>query len=121
MTGTTTTLASKFTEVFATKAGAVYQCDREGCWYIDFDGKMVRFDYRGLVKLKTSICRVDIEELILNSERSPEIEMVFICACNHCYFLNLLQIISLKQLLEGTFVMLELNQIIRDRLHRLAF
>ncbi len=121
MAGVKTATASRYTEVFANKAGTVYQSDREGCWYIDFDGKLVRFDHRGLLKLKNSICRVDIEELLLNSDRSPEIEMVFICACNHCYFLNLLQIISLKQLLEGTFVMLELNQIIRDRLHRLPF
>lgn len=107
-----------YTEVFSTQDGAVYQSDREGCWYIDFAGKLIRFDYRSLLTLKKSIYRVDIEELLLDSSKKPEIEMVFICACNHCYFLSLLQIISLKQLLEGTFAMLELNQIIHDRLYR---
>ncbi|QJD95023.1 hypothetical protein HH214_03575 [Mucilaginibacter robiniae] len=107
-----------YTEVFSTPCGAVYQSDREGCWYIDFAGKLVRFDYRSLLKLKKSIYRVDIEQLLLDTSKSPEIELVFICACNHCYLLNLLQIISLKQLLEGTFAMLELNQIIHDRLYR---
>ncbi|MBS7563784.1 hypothetical protein KHS38_05155 [Mucilaginibacter sp. Bleaf8] len=112
--------AVNFTEVFSTRTGAVYQCDRERCWYIDFAGKLVKFDYRGLMKLKTSIYRVNIEALLLDNSKSPEIEMVFICACNHCYFLNLLQIIALKELLEGTFVMLELNQIIHDRLSRIV-
>ncbi|WP_345950735.1 hypothetical protein ABDD95_04625 [Mucilaginibacter sp. PAMB04274] len=120
MTGVKTATATNFTEVFCTKAGTVYQSDREGCWYIDFAGKLVKFDYRSLMKLKKSIYRVDIEDLLLDSSKSPEIEMVFICACNHCYFLNLLQIISLKELLEGTFAMFELNQIIHDRLFRVV-
>ncbi len=113
-------VAVETAEVFSTRKGAVYQSDRERCWYIDFADKLVRFDYRGLLKLKQSIYRLDIELLLLDSSRSPEIEMVFICACNHCYFLNLSQIIALKELLEGTFAMFELNQIIHDRLHRLA-
>jgi ABC-type protease/lipase transport system fused ATPase/permease subunit len=120
MTGVKIATTTNFTEVFSTKAGTVYQNDRECCWYIDFAGKLVRFDYRGLLKLKKSIYRVDIEAAILDSSKTPEIEMVFICACNHCYFLNLLQIISLKELLEGSFAMLELNQILHDRLSRVV-
>jgi hypothetical protein len=120
MTGVKTATTTNFTEVFSTKAGTIYQNDRECCWYIDFAGKLVRFNYRGLLKLKKSIYRVDIEAAILDSSKTPEIEMVFICACNHCYFLNLLQIISLKELLEGSFAMLELNQILHDRLSRVV-
>lgn len=120
MKGIVAAPATKIIEVFCTPHGAVYQCDRELCWYIDFDGKMVRFDYRGLLKLKKSIYRMDIEAMLLDNTKKPEIEMAFICACNHCYFLNLLQIINLKELLEGTFVMFELNQIIHDRLFRTA-
>ena len=41
-----------FTEVFNTKNGAIYQSDSENCWYIDFAGKLARFDYRNLLKLK---------------------------------------------------------------------
>jgi hypothetical protein len=120
MTGVKTASAH-FTEVFSNKNGSVYQSDREGCWYIDFAGKLVKFDYRSLLQLKKSIYRVDIEALLLDNTKKPEIEMVFICACNHCYFLNLMQIIALKDLLEGTFAMFELNQIVHDRLFRLAF
>ncbi|MDT3404716.1 hypothetical protein [Mucilaginibacter terrae] len=120
MTGVKTKTTEKFTEVFGSKAGTVYQSDREGCWYIDFAGKLVKFDYRTLLLLKKSIYRVDIEQLILDNGKSPEIEMVFICACNHCYFLSILQIIALKELLEGAFAMFELNQILHDRLHRMV-
>jgi hypothetical protein len=107
------------TEVFKTKAGAVYQFDAERCWYVDFAGKLAKFDYRNLLKLRKAVYKVDIEQILLDSSKAPDVEIIFICACDHCYVLTLLQIIALKEILEGTFVMLELNNIIHDRLFRL--
>jgi ABC-type protease/lipase transport system fused ATPase/permease subunit len=109
----------QFTEVFSTQNGAVYQSDSEGCWYIDFASKLARFDYRNLLKLKKAVYQIDIEERLLNSNKSADLEIIFICACDHCYVLSLLQIIKLKEILQGTFTMLELNHILFDRLHRI--
>jgi hypothetical protein len=110
-----------FTEVFSTTYGTIYQCDKENCWYIDFAGKLARFDYRNLLKLKKAVYKINIEDLLLNSEKAPDIEIIFICACDHCYVLSLTEIIALKSLLQGTFVMLDLNHIIQDRLNRLIY
>ncbi|WP_449437895.1 hypothetical protein [Pedobacter steynii] len=109
-----------FTEVFNTNKGAIYQSDSENCWYIDFAGKLARFDYRNLLKLRKAVYQIDIESLLLNSTKAPDLEIIFICACDHCYVLSILEIIALKELLQGTFVMLELNHIIFDRLHRIV-
>lgn len=109
-----------FTEVFSTKHGAIYQSDSERCWYIDFAGKWARFDYRNLLKLKKAVYQIDIEDLLLTSVKSADLEIIFICACDHCYVLSLMQIIKLKELLQGTFTMLELNHILYDRLHRIV-
>ncbi|MET1056139.1 MAG: hypothetical protein ABWY16_12590 [Pedobacter sp.] len=110
----------EFAEVYRTLNGSVFQSDKENCWYIDFVGKLARFDYRSMMKLRKAIYAIDIEALLLNSEISPDLEIVFICACDHCYVLTLLEIIDFKTLLEGTFVMLELNRIIHDRVYRLS-
>ncbi len=107
------------TEVFATNKGSIYQNDTERCWYVNFAGKTARFDYQNLLKLRKAVYNVDIEETLLNSSKSPDVEIIFICACDHCYVLTLLQIIELKEILEGTFVMLELNRIIHDNLYRI--
>ncbi|TDQ07472.1 hypothetical protein [Pedobacter metabolipauper] len=109
-----------FSEVFSTKNGAIYQSDSENCWYIDFAGKLARFDYRNLLKLQKAVYQIDIENLLLSSDKAPDLEIIFICACDHCYVLSLIQIIAIKELLQGTFVMLELNHIIYDRLHRIV-
>jgi hypothetical protein len=106
------------TEVFGTNKGAIFQCDTDRCWYVDFAGKFDRFDYRNLLKLRKAVYNVDIEKTLLDSSKSPDVEIIFICACDHCYVLTLMQIIALKEILEGTFVMLELNNILHDRLQR---
>lgn len=111
-----TTELTLWTDVFSTKTGAVYQCDAEGCWYVDFAGKVARFDHRNFLKLRKAVYAIDIEQKLLNTTTDPDVEIIFICACDHCYVLSLAQIINLKELLEGTFVMLELNHIIHDRL-----
>ncbi len=109
-----------YIEVFNTSRGSVFQSDAENCWYIDFAGKLARFDYRSIMKLRKAIYAIDIEGLLLNSEKTPDLEIVFICACDHCYVLTLMEIILFKELLEGTFVMLDLNRILHDRVYRLA-
>jgi len=108
----------KLDEVFTTASGSVYQSDCENCWYIDFAGKVARFDYRCLLLLKKAVYNINIEALLLKNAKSADIEIVFICASDHCFVLTTLEIIAMKELLEGTFTMLELNHIIYDRLYR---
>jgi hypothetical protein len=113
------TQIATMTEVFSTSRGAIYQHDAERCWYVDFAGKLAKFDYRCLLKLRKAVYNVDIEQVLLKSDKTADLEIIFICACDHTYVLTLVQIIALKEILEGTFVMLELNNIIYDRLFRL--
>jgi hypothetical protein len=107
----------EYTEVFSTPKGAVFQSDAERCWYVDFAGKLCRFDHRCLLKLKKAVYNINIEQKLLNATTAPDIEIIFICACDHFYVLSLLQIIELKELLEGTFVMLDLNHIIHHAIN----
>jgi hypothetical protein len=110
----------KITEVFTTAFGGMYQSDSENCWYVNFANKLNRFDYRCLLKLKKAVYNIDVEAILLKSNKSADIEIVFICACDHTYILSVMEIIRLRELLQGAFTMLELNHIIYDRLYRLA-
>lgn len=119
ITTLTTPQINTWIDVFSTVKGAVYQSDEDRCWYVDFAGKVAKFDYRCLLKLKKAVYNVNIEAKLLDA-KDPDVEIIFICACDHTYILTLLQIIALKELLEGTFVMLQLNSILQDRLYRIA-
>lgn len=106
-------------EVFATHSGTVYQSDAERCLYLDFAGKVARFDYLCLARLKKAVEQVDIERMLHDTSPRGDIEIISICACEHCYILSAIEILSLKELLQGTFVMFKLNHLINDCLHRL--
>lgn len=84
-----------FEEVFATQSGAIFQSDSENCWYIDFAGKLARFDYRNLLKLKKAVYQVDIEGKLLSSDKTADVEIIFICACDHSYVLSLLELVNI--------------------------
>jgi hypothetical protein len=120
MSSNPSTPSIHWAEVFSNQSGTIYQSDQESCWYVDFAGKIARFDYRNILKLKKAVYQINIEALLLNTSKSADLEVIFICACDQCYVLSLAEIISLRDLLTGTFVMLELNHIIEDRLKRLV-
>lgn len=108
----------KWEEVFSTASGAVYQADEERCLYIEFSGKLTRLNYLCLARLKRAVEKVDIEQMLLNAG-SPDLEIVSICACEHYFILSATEVVALKELLQGTFVMFKLNHIINDCLYRL--
>lgn len=104
--------------VFSTTAGTVYQADAERCLYIDFAGKRTKLNFLCLVRLKNAVEKVDIEHLLLDST-APNLEIISICACQHCFVLSVTEILAFRELLQGTFVMFKLNHLIKDCLYRL--
>ncbi|WP_129713961.1 hypothetical protein [Pedobacter sp. SYP-B3415] len=105
--------------VFADAHGAVYQSDKLNCLYLDFGGKFARFSFNSLLKFKQAVERIDVEDMLLSSHRS-DYEVVTFNGCEHIYLLNAVEIVSLKSLLQGTFVMFKLNHMISDCLYRLV-
>lgn len=106
------------TEVFSTASGAVFQSDREKCWYIRFESNTARFEYRCLQKLKKAVAAINIERLLLNDGKEDDLEII-VCSCGPVYILSIRQILALRELLQGAFVMLELNAMTYDCLNRL--
>lgn len=104
-------------EVFSTSAGAVYQADAERCLYIDFAGKHTRLNFLCFIRLKNAVEKVDIEKML--DAAAPDLEIISICACEHCFVLNTTEVLALRELLQGAFVMFKLNHLIKDCLYRL--
>ena len=112
-------LGSEHHEVFRTKSGVVFQSDKERCLYLEFSGKKAKFKYPCLLRLKKTVESLNVENMLINPQAS-DIEIVSISGCEHCYVLSALEIIALKELLQGAFVMFQLNHIIKDCLYRLV-
>lgn len=104
-------------EVFRTTTGCIYQSDTEKLLLVEFAGKQACYDIRCLMRLKSAIFRIDLEEMATNTNRATDLEIISLCACEHCYVLTLNQIVAFRELLEGTFVMFELNSILQERVY----
>ncbi len=111
--------SSDLINVFETEQGKVYQSDRENCLFVDFGGIIARFNFSSLTRLRKRLQEVDIAHM-LNDVHTPDFELITIAAFDHCYLLSAIDILQFRELIEGTFVMFELNHIIHDRLHRLV-
>lgn len=105
-------------EVFRTETGCIYQSDAENCYYVAFAGKTVKFKVKCLFRLKSLLDKIDLARMASDVRRAADVEIISLCACEHCYVLTLPQIIAFRELLDGTKVMLELNSIIHERLRR---
>ena len=108
----------QLTEVFCTTAGVVYQSDGEECWYIDFSGKVARFNYASLLRLKRAIENISVEKMLLDPAKGNDFEIISLSAGDHFYVLSAIEILAFKELLHGAFVMLKLNHLLKDCLSR---
>ncbi len=104
-------------EVFSTIHGTVYQSDRESCVYLEFAGRKARYKFACLQRLKKAINGISLEKM--TDVNHPGIEIIFLCGAEECFVLDITEILNLRELLEGTFAMFELNSILKDRLNRL--
>ncbi len=111
--------SSDLIEVFSTAKGIIYQSDRERALFVDFGGKIAKYRFSCLNRLRNELKKVDIENMFIDVN-SPNFELITISTCDHCYVLSAIDIINFKELLDGAFVMFNLNNILQDRLHRIA-
>jgi hypothetical protein len=110
----------KTIEVFKTEAGAVYQCNNSNCLRLDFAGEIISYKIHQFFDLKKIVDNVDINAMINCTEKASDFAIIAPFSGNKIYVLNLLELISFKELLSGAKVMLELNSIIYERLYSVA-
>lgn len=111
------TATTHLSEVFSTIHGCVSQCDYKRRLVLSFGGGDLTLSFQELSDLKKRLDLFDIEDMLLNP-RHPDIEIILLK--DNCLILSTLQIIVLKELLQGAFVMFRLNHMISDCLHRLV-
>ncbi|UKT65634.1 hypothetical protein [Pedobacter mucosus] len=105
--------------VFSNNHGSVYQSDKLNCFYLDFGGKFARFNCTSLKKIKKVVENIDVDALLLNTKKA-NFELITFNGCDHIYLLDVLEIVALKDLLQGAFTMFKLNHLISDCLYRLT-
>ncbi|WP_140938249.1 DUF6686 family protein [Sphingobacterium lumbrici] len=103
-------------EVFKTEHGAVYQCSRKNCYWLDFNGTTTAFKVGDFFMFKKRIDSIDIEAMLNDSSRSSDFEIVMPFRTERCFILSPQDILNLREILAGAKFMLELNRSIKQAL-----
>ncbi|UIR57470.1 hypothetical protein LZQ00_06535 [Sphingobacterium sp. SRCM116780] len=100
-------------EVFITEAGAIYQCSRKNCYWLEFAGTTTSFSVSDFFKFKKSIDQIDVEKMLTDTSRSSDFAVVMPFRTERCFILNVQDVLDLRELLSGAKFIMELNSVVK--------
>ena len=106
-------------EIFRTPQGAVYQCNRRNCYWIEFAGDLSPFKVSDFRLLKKQLEAVNVAELIQNTTRTADLVILMPPRSERCFVLTVTDVLNFRELLRGAQAMLVLNSLLQECLHTL--
>jgi len=105
-------------EVFKTEVGAVYQCSRKNCYWLEFQDTTTSFNVSDFLLFKRRVDSIDIEKMLCDSSRSSDFEIIMPFRTERCFILSVEDILHLREILDGAKFMIELNCQVKTILRR---
>ncbi|MEL7147680.1 MAG: hypothetical protein AAFO69_15000 [Bacteroidota bacterium] len=96
--------------IYATRNGYIEQSDQLHCYFLHFKGVSYQMAPCSLIALKAKLCSYNLDELLMGDD-DLKLEIIPVCNRDRFLILELPDLIEVKELISGTFVMLELNSI----------
>lgn len=103
--------------VFNTSNTSMSQCDRTEQFIINLFSQELRLSVCELIAFKKKIKNIDVTALF--HEEHAGVEIVPLPHCDRFFVFSIREILELRDLLEGSFAMLELNSLLKNRLGRI--
>jgi hypothetical protein len=97
--------------VFEVAGIRFYQCDANEAFLIDFYQDQLSFKLCDLIRFRNKLNQIDIASLF--SGENSENELFYLPNGDRFLLLTIQNILALKELLQGSFVMMELNSLIQ--------
>lgn len=105
-------------EVFQTENGAVYQCSRKNCYWLEFQNSTTSFSVSDFFAFKKNVDAINVEQMLTDSSRTADFEILMPFRTERCFLLSVEDILNLRDLLAGAKFMLKLNGEINTILRR---
>ncbi|WP_114782459.1 hypothetical protein [Botryobacter ruber] len=102
------------TEIYATPAGTVYQCDRRNRLLLSFSGSVTVLKLDTFLRLQKAVDAIDLEEMAASTNRASDLEIISVFGCDRCFVLTLPELYALNDLLAGAKFALELNRMLHE-------
>ncbi|HLT86652.1 MAG TPA: DUF6686 family protein [Sphingobacterium sp.] len=105
-------------EVFKTTHGAVYQCSRKNCYWLEFQQTTTAFKISDFFLFKKRIDALDITRMLADTSRAADFEIIMPHRTERCFILSVQDILNLKEILAGAKFMIELNSEVKKILRK---
>lgn len=103
---------ANFEEVYRTDYGAVYQCSRQNCYWLEFAGDTTAFKVSDFFNFKKKIDAVDVSAMIIDPSRTADFTILMPFRTPRCFVLDINDVLNLRELLDGAKFMIELNSVV---------
>jgi hypothetical protein len=104
---------ANFEEVYKTEHGAVYQCSRQNCYWLDFGGNTTAFKVKDFFAFKRKIDGIDISAMIIDPSRTADFTIVMPFRTPRCFVLDINDVLNLRELLDGAKFMITMNSVVQ--------
>lgn len=88
-----------------------YQCDSSRVFHIDFKHRLVKLSFCQLLAFREQVKNIDLDAHFGGTNKHG-IEILVLCNRSHIFIFDTYECIALKELMDGTFAMLELNSLL---------
>ena len=105
-------------EVFATAQGAVYQCSRKNCYWLEFQHTTTAFRISDFFSFKKRIDAINLASMIDDASRRSDFEIIMPFRTERCFLLSVQDILTLREILAGAKFMIELNSEVKKMLRK---
>ncbi|GAB2544852.1 hypothetical protein [Rufibacter soli] len=104
-------------ELFRTAHGAVYQCNRYHCYFVEFAGSVSPFKVSDFLDLKQHVEAINVAEMAKNPDRASDVHVFMPYRSERCFVLTLTDVLHFQELLQGARAMMALNSMIYECLY----
>lgn len=89
-----------------------YQPEKGRYFCFDFNQKLVNLSFCQLLAFREKVKNIDLETHF-NGDNKHGIEIISLCNREHLFVFNTIEVIDLKEFIQGTFAMGELNSLVQ--------
>ncbi len=112
----TDTYSEPTTLVYQTGHASVYQCDANDSFVLCLGEERLTFSVCEFIAFRRRLQQIDLDDLVASD--TPDLEIVNLPHCDRLFVLTASEVLALRELLAGSFAMLELNSIIHRTILR---
>ena len=98
--------------IFTSKYYSSYQSSKERCFYIDFGHKLIKISFCQLLSLRYKAKKLSSGEHLEYMLQHYDTTLLTFCDKEHVLLLDVLQVLDFAELIQGTFAMIELNEVL---------